>query len=95
MIDKNILILKVSGNASNYAVEEQHLQQAILKYFGDVKGHEILMELNEYLIGSTLPAEGIYLWDMSKALSLLDIPVIFTDEIGKKLNVDLDNSGIS
>lgn len=41
MIDKNILILKVSGTPSNYAVEEQYIQQAIFKLFklfNNIKG---------------------------------------------------------
>lgn len=95
MIDKNILILKVSGRPSNYSVEEQCLQQAIFKLFDNIKGQKILMQLNEYLLGSTLPLDGIYPWDLNKAFDLLDIPVIFTDEVGKKLKFDLDSSGIS
>ena len=95
MIDTNILMLKLSGNASNYAVEEEHLQQVVFKHFGNIKGQEVLMKLNEYLIGSTLPVNGIYPWDMAKAFNLLDIPVIFTDKIGRPLNLNLDSSGVS
>lgn len=52
------------------------------------------MQLNEYFLGSTLPLDGIYSWDLNKVFDFLDIPVIFIDEVGKKLKFDLDSSGI-
>jgi hypothetical protein len=94
MKTKNILTLKVSGNASCYVVDKQYLKQTFFKHFGNIKGQEILMQLNEYLIGSTLPLDGIYPWDLNKIFYLLDISVIFTDESGKQLKFSLDASGI-
>ena len=92
----NTITLTVHRNDSSISiVTKQQLQDELTKCFGDTKGHTILEQLYDCLIGSTVPLEGFYPWDLNKAFALLNIPVIFVNEEGKQQQFAEHQSGIS